>query len=261
MEYTVKNSDLALTASDQGGLLWAVTKPDGQQLLWGGDSAIWGSRAPVCFPWCGNIQDGWYEQDGVRRAATTRHGFVRDVAHQFVGETEKTLTFRLDHAGDETWPWPFAFRTTHELEGRQVRTLCAAVNRGDRPMPVQMGYHPAFRVPFVPESALTDYVFRFESGKVIPLEPHLFDNDSFPVDDTGAWCRLEHTATGRYIQVSTAGFYTTLLWSKPGVPGFVCIEPWDGFVGPSHDLAQRPGAVLLQPGEERSWRLEMDFEV
>ncbi len=261
MEYTIGNGVLTLTAGEDGGLLRAVTKPDGQELLWGGDPSIWGGRAPVCFPWCGNIKDGWYEEDGVRHEAPTRHGFVRDFPHKLVGRGIDTLTFRFRHDGSEPWPWPFTFETIHALEGKRVYTTCTARNRGETPMPVQLGFHPAFRVPFVPGTDVEDYVFHFASGKEIPLKRDLFDNDSFPVDNTGAWCRLEHRASGKYIQVTTAGFYTTLLWSKPGVPGFVCIEPWDGFTGESHDLAQRPGTVLLQPGKSRTWQLEMDFEV
>lgn len=261
MEYSVKNDLLTLTAQTHGGLLHAVTKADGQELLWGGDPAVWPSRAPVCFPWCGNVQDGWYELDGVRHEAAARHGFARDVDHAFVGRSGDAITFSMDHPGDETWPWPFTLQTVHTLAGRRVQTICAATNRGDVPMPVQLGFHPAFRVPFVAGSALTDYVFRFQSGKVIPLEERLFDNDSFPVDDAGRWCRLEHVPSGRYIQVDTGDFFTTLLWSKPGVPGFVCIEPWDGFVGPGHDLFARPGVSVLAPGESKSWTLSMDFEV
>lgn len=261
MEYTVKNSDLALTAQTHGGSLHAITKSDGQELLWGGDPAVWPSRAPVCFPWCGNVQDGWYELAGQRHPAPTRHGFARDVDHALVDQSGDAITFRMDHPGHQTWPWPFTLQTVHRLSGHRVQTICTATNRAQTPMPVQLGFHPAFRVPFVEDSGLTDYVFRFQSGKVIPLEPHLFDNDSFPVDDTGDWCRLEHPASGRYIQVSTQGFFTTLLWSKPGVPGFVCIEPWDGFVGESHDLFARPGATALAPGQSKTWTLTVDLEV
>ena len=45
-----------------------------------------------------------------------------------------------------------------------------------------------------------------------------------------------------------------LLWSQPGIPGFVCIEPWQGYPGPQEALDQRPGAVVLAPGERRQWQ-------
>lgn len=43
----------------------------------------------------------------------------------------------------------------------------------------------------------------------------------------------------------------------PGVPGFVCIEPWSGLEGGGHDLAQRPGSVQLEPGESYGWTLRI----
>lgn len=261
MEHTIQNGVLTLTASEQGGLLWGIRKADGQELIWGGDPDIWGFRAPVCFPWCGVIQDNWFEADGQRHEVTTRHGFVRDYAHKLVGQAPDSLTFRFDWAGADSWPWSFTFETVHKLEGAKAYTICTAQNTGDKPMPTQMGYHPAFRCPFVPGSALTDYALVFESGKEFPLEEHMFDSDSFNCKDGGAWCRLLHKPSGKYIQVATAGWFTTVLWSKPGIPGFVCIEPWDGHVNDSHSMIERPGAFWLQPGEKRTWTLEMDFQL
>ncbi len=261
MEYTIQNAALALTAAEQGGLLMGIRKADGQELIWGGDPAVWGFRAPVCFPWCGVIQDNWFKADGVRHEVTTRHGFVRDFPHKLVGRDENTLTFRFDWDGGEPWPWAFTFETVHKLEGSKAYTICTAENKGSKPMPTQMGYHPAFRVPFVPGSALSDYALRFESGEVIDLEPHMFDADSFTRDNAGAWCQLEHKPTGKHIRVATAGYFTTVLWSKPGIPGFLCIEPWDGHVNAEHDMSKRPGAFWLQPGEKRTWSLEMDFQL
>lgn len=261
MEYTIQSNALTLTATEQGGLLWGIRKADGQELIWGGDPAIWGFRAPVCFPWCGGVQDNWFEQDGKRHQVTTRHGFVRDFPHKLVDQTPDSLTFRFDWDGAEPWPWSFTFQTVHKVEGTKAYTVCTAKNTSDKPMPTQMGYHPAFRVPFVPGSPLTDYTLRFASGAQFPLEEHMFDNDSFDYKEGGAWCRLIHEPSGKYIQVNTDGWFTTVLWSKPGIPGFVCIEPWDGHVNDSHAMIDRPGAFWLQPGEARTWSLDMDFQL
>lgn len=257
-EYAIQNRGLTLIASAKGALLQGIRLTDGRELLWDGKPEIWANRAPVCFPWCGNIKDNWYEQDGVRHEVFTRHGFVRDAEHELVAQSGSEMTFRMDHEGDEVWPWAFTFRTTHKLEGRKAFTVCTAVNRSDKAMPVQFGFHPAFRCPFVEGSDVEEYAVRLETGKVIPMTRDVFDNDSFQVD-CGAWARLEHTKSGKYIQVDTAGWFTTLLWSKPGIPGFVCIEPWDGYVSDAHELMERPGASLLAPGESRTWTLHMDF--
>lgn len=259
MEYTVRNPHLTLIASTKGGLLHALRTAGGKELLWDGNPEIWPARAPVCFPWCGMIQDNWYELDGVRHETSTRHGFVRDLEHELVAQSGTAMTFKLVWKGDEVWPWAFTFRTTHKVEGKKAYTICTAINDSDKPMPVQMGFHPGFLCPFVEGSDITEYTVRFANGKVVPLEPHLFDEDSMEVQGGGDWVRLEHVPSGKYIEINNAGWFTTLLWSKPGIPGFMCIEPWDGYIGESHDLLERPGAVSLAPGESKTWTLEVDF--
>ena len=124
MEYTIQSSRLTLTAATKGALLQAIRFVDGRELLWDGKPEIWANRAPVCFPWCGNIKDNWYEQDGVRRKVSTRHGFARDVEHTLEAQSDSEMTFRMDHEGDEVWPWAFTFRTTHKVEGGKAFTVC-----------------------------------------------------------------------------------------------------------------------------------------
>lgn len=259
MEYTIKSRELVLTAATKGGLLHALRTTDGKELLWDGKPEVWAGRAPVCFPWCGKLQDGWYELDGARHEAPTRHGFARDMEHELVAQSGSEMTFKLVWKGGEVWPWAFTFRTTHKVEGKKAFTVCTATNDSDRPMPTQMGFHPGFLCPFVEGSDIEEYAVRFAGGKVVPLERHIFDEDSMTIEGGGDWARLEHVPTGKYIEVNNKGWFNTLIWSAPGIPGFMCIEPWSGFIGPSHDLMERPGAVALAPGESKTWTLEMDF--
>lgn len=259
MEYTIGNKRLSLTASEAGAELCSLTL-DGQERIWDANPDIWGRHAPMCFPICGSLEDGWYQWQGALYHIPQRHGFARDQVHALADLKEDAITFRLEWAGDaERWPWPFTLETVHQLKEDGAKTTVTVENRSGEGMPVQFGFHPAFVCPFVPGSAIEEYQFHFQSGRIIPLEPHLFDNDSIPFSDAGDWVRLEHVPTGASIQVETAAFPVVLIWSKPGIPGFVCIEPWEGFPGPGRDLAQRPHAVMLRPGERRSWTQEITF--
>ena len=126
-------------------------------------------------------------------------------------------------------------------------------------MPAQLGFHAALRCPFTPGKGFSDYIVRFEKpeapGKtqIFPLDAHTFDHDStcFP-DLESRWLQVEEKETGKYLRVDTQGFPYVLLWSALGCTAFVCIEPWSGFGGSGHDLAKRPGAVVLKPGESLS---------
>ena len=257
MEYMIENEVLRLTASDVGGELRDLRRsgdPD-QPLLWDGKPDIWPRRAPVCFPWCGKVEEGWFEDGGIRYEAP-QHGFVRDMEHTLIQRTADSLTFRLEWPGDgNRWPWRFSFETRHALVGNTVETTCTAVNLDGRSMPVQLGFHTGLRCPFTAGRLLRDYVVRFDQpeapggGDRFLLDPHTFDDDSICLPGLrSAWLQVEE-AGGNYLRVETEGYPYVLLWSTPGEPGFLCIEPWTGYTGPGHDLSARPGAALLRPGE------------
>lgn len=272
MDYQIRNDVLALTASSRGAELQALysrDKEDWGSLLWDGTPEIWPRRAPVCFPWCGKMEDGWFQAEG-RRWEASQHGFIRDMEHTCTEQGADFLEFQLDWPGEESrWPWRFSFRTRHELAGNAVLTTCTAENRDDRPMPVQLGFHPGLRCPFVPGKGREAFQIRFQrpeapgGQEIFPLEEHVFDHDSICFSNlTSQWIQLEEKETGRYLRVDTGGFPFVLLWSKPGIPGFVCIEPWTGYPGPGHDLAARPGAVVLQPGARlvRTQRITVNLD-
>ncbi len=49
------------------------------------------------------------------------------------------------------------------------------------------------------------------------------------------------------------------LWQVPGAH-YICIEPWAGHADPegfAGDITQKPGIVLLAPGESRSFRMDV----
>ena len=70
------------------------------------------------------------------------------------------------------------------------------------------------------------------------------------------WIQIEEKETGKYIKVDTEGCPYVLLWSKPGVPGYLCIEPWSGWAGAGKELAGRPGTAVLKPGESKTCTLK-----
>lgn len=266
MLYSIENEVLALTANTAGAELWDLRQKERPEipLLWDGKADIWPRRAPVCFPWCGPLDEGWFEAEGIRCQAP-QHGFIRDVEHCLEEQGTDFLIFRFDWPGDrERYPWAFSFTTRHALRGNEVLTTCRAVNRSDRPMAAQLGFHPGLRCPFTPGKSRQDYLIRFERSEapdgsnIFPLEEHTFDHDSICFESLhSAWIQVEERESGAFLRIDTEGWPYVLLWSKPGIPGYVCIEPWTGYRGPGHDLSKRPGALLLQPGEalERTQRL------
>lgn len=271
MLYTVKNEALTLTVHGRGAELWSL-RPSGREdvdCLWDGKAEIWPRRAPVCFPWCGQVEGQWFEDRGRRYETGGPHGFVRDEIHVLEERGENYLLLRCDWAGDDSrWPWPFTFYTRHALEGDTVVSTCTAVSRAGRPMPVQLGFHTGLRCPFTAGKTREDYLLRFEKpeapggGDVFPLTAESFSQDSICLPGLeSAWIQVEERGSGKYLRMEVKDWPYVILWSKPGVPGFVCIEPWTGYAGGGHDLAKRPGARLLGSGERlsRTQRLRVNL--
>ena len=268
MVYTIENEVFSLSACDVGAELWELQwKKDPRiHILWDGKEDIWPRRAPVCFPWCARFEGDWFEvEPGGTRFKGGVHGFVRDMPHDFAGKQDDVMSFRLDWAKDDkTWPWDFRFATSHKLEGNTVVTSCTATNLDSTPMPVQMGFHSGIRCPFVEGSAPSDYVLRFEQeesaikGSVLRVEELSFDSGPVRFAQLrSAWVQLEHTASSQAIRMEIAGYPYLLLWSQPGMPGYICIEPMSGTMNPANqvnNLWERPGVQPLEPGQSKTWQ-------
>ena len=99
--------------------------------------------------------------------------------------------------------------------------------------------------------------------KSIPVDEHLFDNDSHcMVNIKSKTLGLYEKGTGRAVVCNIEEFPYCLIWSKPGMPKFVCIEPWHSLPSPeggSKNWNEKPAAAVLNPGESWSTTLSTSF--
>lgn len=276
MEYQLQEGGLELAVSPLGAELQSL-KACGREWIWQGDAAVWGRRAPTCFPWCGRLKDGYFEQDGIRYV-NGPHGFVREEIHTLLEQTRNRLTFCLDWSPHtwERYPWRFRFETIYEVREGTLFSTYHVSNVDNRPMPFQVGFHYAFSLPLAEGLATREHVLRFEGiedpreiltpqGFVtgarprftaqdhVELDDHLFDQDSICLSALHTrWVELGTKARGPSLRLGMEGFPYVLLWSKPGPMHFVCIEPWHGLpddAASDHNLFHRPAIRVLKPGE------------
>ena len=270
MNHVLTRNGMTLTVSAKGAEVCSL-KTGEREWIWCGDPAIWGRHAPLCFPLCGKLKDGYFELDG-QRYEMGQHGFARDLEHTLVEQTEDALHFRLESSEDtlNRYPWQFRLDTVHRLTENQLTTACTVTNAGGSPMPFQIGYHFAFAIPeegtnvvkfqcpeeavqvLTPGGLTAGTQPRFTGESEVVLHEHIFDDDSICLHGLKSKVLRLEKADGGALEVGTAEFPYVLLWSKPGLPGFMCIEPWHGLpdrVEGDHDLFHRPAVKVLQPGE------------
>ena len=290
MEYTIENEYLKLTVTTWGAQVKSVVrKSDGVEHIWQADKNVWGYHAPILFPHAGKVVDGVIEAKG-GVYESKQHGFARLMEHELVAMTEDTIVMEL-RSSDETlamFPYEFNLVSTFTLENDTLHHTLTVENWDEEELPFGIGYHPAFNVPFDDKHAATDYELRFSEMesplcvnclptglvqdnhyclgsniKSIPIDEHLFDNDSHcMVNIRSGKLGLYEKGTGRAVVCNIEEFPYCLIWSKPGMPKFVCIEPWQSlpsYEGGSRNWNEKPAAAILNPGESWSTTLSTSF--
>lgn len=266
--------------SEQGAELQSLVWRN-QELLWHGDPAWWGRRAPVLFPIVGKLADDTLRHEG-KTYRMPQHGFARDLTWECVSADEAHARFRL-HDSDATracYPFAFMLEQTFQLDEGGLRITLTLSNPGASLLPASLGLHPAFRLPL--PGARGPHALHFEreepapprrlrhgllspereanpiQDRVLCLDDHLFAHDALIFDALQSRA-LTYQAEGALSLNLTWDFPHFGLWSKPGAP-FLCLEPWQGFADPEGfkgDFTDKPGLVHLPPGALRSWFLRI----
>ena len=290
MEYTIENEYLKLTVTTWGAQVKSVIrKCDNVEHIWQADKSVWGYHAPILFPHTGRVVDGVIEVGG-KRYESGQHGFARGMEHTLVDQTADTIVMELCADEETLARFPFDFRlvSTFTLENDTVHHTLTVENLDEKKMPFGIGYHPGFALPFDDAHTATDYEIRFSDmespicinnlpyGLVhgdlyhlpaniqsLPIDEKLFENDSHcMVNLNSSAIGVYEKDTGRGVVCDIRDFPYTLLWSKPGMPKFVCIEPWHSLPSPENGSIkweEKPAAAILNSGEAWSCTLSTSF--
>ena len=290
MDYTLENEYLKVTITTSGAQVKSVIrKCDGVEHMWQADKAVWGYHAPILFPHCGKVVDGVIEAKG-QTCQSPQHGFARLMEHSFVDQSRDTLVLELcaDEETRKMFPYEFRLVSIFTLEGSTLHHTLSVENLDGCAMPFGIGYHPGFVIPFDDQHTAEDYELRFSEPESplcvnnlphglmhgnlyylgsniqsIPIDDKLFANDSHcMVNLRSQTLGLYEKDTGRAVICDISQFPYTLIWSKPGTPKFVCIEPWHSLPSPENGSTrweEKPAAAILAPGEEWSCTLSTSF--
>ncbi len=289
-EFTIENEYLKVTVTTWGAQVKSVLrKSDGVEHIWQADKSVWGYHAPILFPHCGKVVDGKIEAKG-QVYESGQHGFARGMEHEFVDQTRDTIVLELCSTPETLARFPYEFRlvSTFTLENDTLHHTLTVENLDEAELPFGIGYHPAFTVPFDDQHVASDYELRFSEmespicinnlphglmhGNIyylgsniqsIPVCPELFANDSHCMTNLkSSTLGIYEKGTGRGVVCNIADFPYTLIWSKPGEPKFVCIEPWHSLPSPENgsiNWDEKPAAAVLTPGEAWSCTLSTSF--
>ena len=290
MEYIIENEFLRVTVTTEGAQIKSiVSKSDGVEHMWDGDPDVWKYHSPVMFPYAGKVKDGRIEIRGQVVENAPQHGFHRISNHEMVSHTSDCVTLALSE-NEKTmsiFPYQFRFLSTFEVEGRSVLHTLTVENTDHEAFTFGIGYHPAFAIPFDAEHTVADYELRFsdmESPLCLATPTGLLNGNYYALGsnireipitegmfDSGSHCMVNlrsktlgiyEKGSGRAVVCDIAQFPYCLIWSQPGMPQFVCIEPWhsvpsmeDG----SYAWEEKAAAACVAPGASWSTTMRTTF--
>ncbi|MEW9854671.1 aldose 1-epimerase family protein [Novosphingobium sp. M1R2S20] len=271
-----------------GAELWSVTDADGREYMTDADPAFWTGHAPILFPIVGELAGGTYRYEG-KNYALPRHGFARRSRFLLVEHADGTARFRLTDSADTRAAYPFAFalELCFRLHDTRLEIVAEVTNLGPEPLPFSLGFHPGFAWPLPGGGDKLKHTIVFAEeepndirlldgdglvadrapspvqGRTLKLSPDLFRRDAL------VWDRLQSRGVeyrgeqgSPILRVAFPDTPHLGIWQKPGA-NYVCIEPWQGHADPAGfdgELREKPGIVILPPGEVRRFRVEVTID-
>ncbi|MBQ7223772.1 MAG: hypothetical protein IJS38_04280 [Erysipelotrichaceae bacterium] len=247
MEITLQNEFVRAVISQQAAEVISFKRLDnGIETIWCRDPAFWFNCNPILFPYTGPLKEGRYTFEG-KTYELGQHGFARRswFAIKDHDETSATLYLKENEETLKVYPFPFTLTVHYRLEGYKIVISYTVENTGNRDLPFDIGFHPAFNCPLTPDKTYDDYciVFPQEENLHHP-EKAIPDGNHFSVAQfvaEGSFFYNDNQIKSEYVdltdgvhtvRVGKKGFNTIGFWRKNTETPFMCIEPW----APANDL-------------------------
>jgi len=286
---TITNGTLTAAINPLGAELSHLHGTDGGELMTDADPAFWKGRAPILFPIVGALNGDVLRIHG-REYQMKKHGFARRSPFEVVEALADRATFRLTDNDDTRACYPFAFALdiTFTLDGATLAIGATIANTGDRPMPAQFGFHPAFAWPLPFGRNRSEHRVLFEhdepggirelssaglimpaerpsplhatpdhppepgsvAGRELTLRDDLFEADALIWDQVRSQAVRYGAGEGPHLDIAFPDTPRLGIWTKVG-SRFVCIEPWHGIADPegfTGEFRDKPGVFVVDPG-------------
>lgn len=275
----IASAGLVAAINPFGAELTHLRDSQRRELMSDADPSFWAHTAPILFPVIGATNGGVIRVDGAEYPMP-KHGFARHSTFDLVRHERDRAVFRLSDSAETGAHYPFAFRLEIDFSLYDVRLTVEAriANRGDRPMPAQFGFHPAFAWPLPFGEPREAHRITFDAdeperllrvapdgliaperrdnpleGRVLHLEDSLFTDDALVFDPLHSDKVRYGAGAGPALEVAVPDTPRLGIWTKPGAH-FICIEPWHGLADPegfTGELRDKPGVFEIAPGAEK----------
>ncbi len=288
MNYSIENEFLKITVSRLGAeLVSVVSKDDGCEYIWQGESGCWGGHSPVLFPFCCRLFDGYYTYKGEKHVSGI-HGFARANDFNEVNVEDGVISMSLysNEKLKELYPFDFKLTVSYKLEEKRVRFGIDVENTGDEEMIFTEGFHPGFNLP-MGDTEFEDWYIEFDcektpdrilfsdacfctgstapynlkNGKILPLSYDIFDSSGIFLKNHCKYLTLKSQKSTKSVRIECPDFKYLGFWHERGkISSFICIEPMNGLPsldGKVDDLTEKTDMSRVSPKNTCSFGFDL----
>ncbi len=274
---TLKNEFLTVDISTAGAEIQSIRTNDGTEYLWQADPAYWAKHAPLLFPICGGLVDGYYTLNG-KKYDLEKHGFARQKEFSVVSASTDCAELMITDSEDtySSYPFRFEFKVSFRLDEKTLKIDFTVVNNSSYTMYYSCGSHEGYNLPsgidgarliFEQPEILKDY--EVEGGilgrsysvigdgtDTLVLDRRYFEIDAIILKELNSRSLTVCDRDGeRKIRIDFPDFERLLIWQACGAP-FVCIEPWTGlpdlYGSTDRAIERKPSISSLEAGTTRT---------
>ena len=282
-DFIIENEKLTVSLNPVGAEVKSVcAKADGLEYMWQGDESTWEGTAYTLFPIIGRFMADTYQADG-KRCKMGLNGIAMKATFDVTAREKACASMRLvpNARRFAAYPFDFALTVTHRLEGNTLVYHYDIENNGGVPMPFGLGCHAGYRWPLYPgKEKSTDYFLRFEQRETLDsfspfgwnapflagqseraLDHSLFSNGTRSLRGLkSSWVELASRTNPHYVRIERAEFPFLAIWAMDVEEApFVCLEPCTSIASWGPRIEDRPGSVVLQPGEKTAREFRVSF--
>jgi galactose mutarotase-like enzyme len=289
-QYQLENKQFKINILKQGAQLCKfINKLNNEDVLWNGNPDFWAKHSPILFPNIGKIKNDFYSIN-TQTFQLPKHGFVKDVEWDLVNIDTDSITLKTCSTSKtlEIFPFDFELIVSFILSAKGLKVEHLVKNTGLTNLYFSIGAHPAFKIPFHPNSNLNDYDLHFEKNEIcnelnltpdgfllntqnnllnqnstIPLNEDLFYQDTVIIPDLQSRKLIvkHQKINEKQLVFSWHNFNYLAIWKPKNAP-FICLEPWQGLPDYNqHDgnWLNKKGNDCLLPNEFKMYTWEIEI--
>ncbi len=290
MIHDIKSDKLTVRINDYGAELISAKGADGFEYVWNANPTYWDQHAPVLFPVCGRILNGYYLYDG-KKYEMDGHGFAGKKSFKVKSIADDSITLVLQADEETLGQYPFYFNLTakYSVKGDTLTASFTVENKDKKVMPYLFGWHPGFSLERKGGSAIGDFSLKFDNVDKLcwyPLqhgcfcrpygEDYALKNSEYPLNEEEIYSNDTMIFTGtkdRAILYSPKEKHTVdmswtsnlpyfCIWKETFAEArFICLEPWSGTPndGETEENFNERKMNRLSSGEKEEFRYTVKF--